>query len=37
MKKEEIWKIPCGKKRNIHDDITIVVIDLKNQFKQELK
>lgn len=30
---EAIRKIPQGKKRKIHDDITVVVIDLKNQRK----
>lgn len=30
---DAIRKIPQGKKRKIHDDITVVVIDLKNQQK----
>lgn len=30
---EQIKAIPQGKKRDIHDDITIVVMDLTNQVR----
>ena len=33
MTVEEIKKKPQGKKRKIHDDITIIVVDLKGQGK----
>jgi len=28
MSEEEIRRVPLGKRRKIHDDITVIVIDL---------
>ncbi len=30
MSNEEIRKIPVGKRRKLHDDMTIIVVDLEN-------
>ena len=30
---EELRSIPAGKKRKLHDDITVVVVDLEGQCK----
>lgn len=33
MSLEELEKIPKGKTRKIHDDITVIVLDLEGQYK----
>jgi hypothetical protein len=33
MSLEELEKIPKGKTRKIHDDITVIVMDLEGQYK----
>ena len=30
---KDLRDIPAGKKRKIHDDITVVVVDLEKQYK----
>lgn len=30
ISEEEIRKIPVGKRRKLHDDLTIIVVDLEN-------
>ena len=33
MNVQQLQKVPSGSRRKIHDDITIIVVDLKNQGK----